>query len=127
MSGINKEMQARTEGMELAYKIAKEKGLEELKKELKFRQNSSISLNMTTKELNAASSKIKEMLMDTILLMSVAVLHDQFGFGTKRCKQFADRFNLKANCLADQMISFQDYQQTIKEELGINLDIRFNN
>ena len=55
MSSINKEMQARTEGMTYALRIAKEKGLEELEKEIKFRNLTGISLNLSRKDLNNAS------------------------------------------------------------------------
>ena len=43
-------MQGRTEGMELALRIAKDKGIEELEKEVRFRQKTGISLNVTRVE-----------------------------------------------------------------------------
>ena len=52
MSSRNKEMQARTEGMAYALRIAKEKGIEELEKEIKFRNLTGISLNLSRKDLN---------------------------------------------------------------------------
>ena len=125
MSSINKEMQARTEGMTYALRIAKEKGLEELEKEIKFRNLTGISLNLSRKDLNKASEKIKEMTMDTFTILTVAVLHDEFGFGEKRCQRFIDRMNKKAECMIDDLCTWDDYIKSIKEELNINLQIRW--
>lgn len=126
MSSRNKEMQARTEGMAYAMRIAKEKGIEELEKEIKFRNLTGISLNLSRKDLNTASEKIKEMTMDTFTILTVAVLHDEFGFGERRCQRFIDRMNQKAECMIDDFCTWDDYIQTIKEELNLELQIRWN-
>ncbi len=39
------------------------------------------------------------MTMDTFTILTVAVLHDEFGFGEKRCQRFIDRMNKKAECM----------------------------
>lgn len=57
---------------------------------------------------------------------SILTLHDEFGFGTQRCDRFIKRFNKKAECIMDDMASWNDYIKTIKEELGIELGIREN-
>ena len=49
-------MQGRTEGMEFARRLVKDKGIEELEKEIRFRQRTGISLNVTRQELNEASN-----------------------------------------------------------------------
>ena len=126
MSSRNKEMQARTEGMAYALKIAGQGGIEELEKEIKFRNLTGISLNLSRKDLNTASEKIKEMTMDTFTILTVAVLHDEFGFGEKRCQRFIDRMNKKAECMIDDFCTWDDYIRTIKEELNLELQIRWN-
>lgn len=126
MSSRNKEMQARSEGMAYALRIAREKGIEELEKEIKFRNLTGISLNLSRKDLNQASEKIKEMTMDTFTILTVAVLHDEFGFGEKRCQRFIDRMNQKAGCLIDDFCTWDDYIRVIKEELNLDLQIRWN-
>ena len=126
MSSRNKEMQARTEGMAYALRIAKEKGIEELEKEIKFRNLTGISLNLSRKDLNTASEKIKEMTMDTFTILTVAVLHDEFGFGERRCQRFIDLLISLAECMIDDFCTWDDYIQTIKEELKLELQIRWN-
>lgn len=83
MSKLDSYMQGRTEGMEFARRLVKDKGIEELEKEIRFRQRTGISLNVTRQELNEASNKIKEMTLDTFTLLSVACLCDLWGFGKK--------------------------------------------
>lgn len=92
MAKLDQYMQGRTEGMELALRIAKDKGIEELEKEVRFRQKTGISLNVTRQELNKASDKIKEMTLDTFTLLSVAALHDVFGFGKQRCERYMKKW-----------------------------------
>ena len=41
-------------------------------------------------------------------------------------KRQIKRFNKKAECIMDDMASWNDYIKTIKEELGIELGIREN-
>lgn len=88
MGKFDKYMQGRMEGMELALRIAKEKGVEELEKEVRSRQKTKICLNVTNQELNEASMKIKEMTLDTFKILSVACLHDLWGFKKKDASDF---------------------------------------
>ena len=47
MSKLDQYMQGRTEGMEFALRLAKDKGIEELEKEVRFRNRTGVSLNLT--------------------------------------------------------------------------------
>lgn len=118
--------QYRTDGMEYALRIVKEKGIEALEKEVKVRTWSGISLRITTEEINEASEKIKHMVLDTMTIMTVLTLHDEFGFGRKRIQQFLDRFTLKAECILEDYATWQDYQNIIQKELGFDLNLRWN-
>lgn len=120
-------MQYRTEGMEYALRIVKEKGITELEEEVRFRNKTGVSLHMTKEELNCASDKIKEMTLDTFTVLTVACLHDEFGFGEKRCQRFLDRMNEKAECIIGDFCTWQDYIEAIRQELGLELKIRWNN
>jgi hypothetical protein len=126
MSNFDKQMQARTEGMVYALRIAKEKGIEELEKEIEFRGKTGISLNVDRKELNEASKKIKEMTVDTFTIMTLACLHDEFDFGQKRCQRLLDRIDKKADSILDDFATWGDYVEMIKDELGIDIKIRWN-
>ncbi len=116
----------REDGLNLAYRIAREGGIEALEKELKFRNVTGIHTSLAAKDLNKASEKIKEMTLDTFTILGIAVLHDEFGFGEKRCQRFMDRMILKADCIIEDLATWEDYINAIKEELNLKLEIRWN-
>ena len=123
---INDYMAGREDGLMMALDIVKKDGIEALEKEVQFRNVTGIHMPLAKKDLDKATVKIKEQLLDTVTVLSVATLHDEFGFGGKRCQRFIKRFNTKAECLVDDMASWDDYIQMIREELGIELVIRRN-
>ena len=123
---MNEYMTGREDGLLLALKIVKDGGVEELEKEIRFRNISGIRVPLAKKDLDKATLKIKEQLLDTVTVLSVATLHDEFGFRKKRCEQFLTRFNKKAECLIADMASWDDYIEVIREELGLELVIRKN-
>lgn len=119
-------MQGRNEGMLYALNIAKEKGIDELEKEVKLRGYTNLPTQVSKKAMEECILNIKHNVVDTFVILSVATLHDEFGFGEKRAQRFIERFNLKADCLAEDYCTWEDQIDIIKEELGIELDIRKN-
>lgn len=96
-----------------------------MKEEIKFRNTTKIRTPLAKKDLDKAVVPIKERLFDTVMTLAIVTLHDQFGFGKKRCEEFMKRFKLKADCLMDDKVSWEDYMQVAKEELGIETNIRY--
>ena len=121
-----KEDTARLDGMAYALKQIKANGIEAFEKELRMRGRRDLAIPVSQADLVAGSQRIKEMTLDTVLTLAVAVLHDEFGFGKKRCKQFSDRYNLKTDCLRSNLVSWQDYTDMIKDELDLKIEIRLN-
>ena len=126
MGKFDQFMQGRTEGMEFALRLVKDKGIEELEKELKFRRNTGISLNVTRQELNLASEKIKSMTLDTFTLLSIACLYDVFDFDQEKCQKYMDKMAEGANYLVDDLATWDDYAKSVQEELGFEIKIRWN-
>ena len=126
MKAADRQALERIQYMDYAVRQIQKVGIEEFKKELRIRYNKALDARLTPQEQDAASQKIKEMCLDTVLTMSVAVLHDEFGFGKKRIKRFFDRYMLKSSCLQGGFVTWQDYMDTIKEELDIKISIRMN-
>lgn len=126
MAKTNEYMAGREDGLQLALRIVKEKGIEGLEEEIRFRNITGIHTLLDKKSLDTATKKIKEMTIDTFTVLSVATLRDEFDFGKKRCERFIDRMNLKAECLLDDMVTWQDFIDNIEEEMGIKLRIRRN-
>lgn len=123
MAKIDKQGQWHREGMAFAFKVAKEKGFEGLEQEIRFRNITKCPITIPKSAMDDFINEVKTTTLETVLIMTIAVLHDEFGFGQKRCQQMVDRFNKKAECLADDYCSWRDYIDMIKEEIGIELNI----
>lgn len=126
MSNLKDYDRGRNDGLAMALRITEEDGIEGLRKEIKFRGVTGIHTTLAKKELDQASKQIKEMTLDTMIVLAVATLHDEFDFGQKRCQRFMDRLELKAGCLIDDLATWPDYIKAIKDEIGLELSIREN-
>lgn len=123
----DKYIEGRNEGMAYSLKVAKEQGIEALEKEVRIRGLTNLPTAVPTKAMEEFIRNVKSNVIDTFVILTAATLHDEFGFGQKRVQQFIDRFMAKSECLADDYCSWDDYINTIKEELDITLCIRENN
>lgn len=130
MNKMREYERGREDGLDLAYRIVQQGGIEALKKELKFRGVTGIKTSLAAKDLGKALGKareaIKEMTLDTITILALAVLHDDFGFGEKRCQKFMDGMDRGAQFLVDDLATWPDYIESIKEQMGIDVTIRWN-
>lgn len=126
MNKLREYERGREDGLDLARRIVKEDGLEALEKECKFRGATGIRTSLATKDLAKASHKIKEMTLDTFTILCIAALHDAFGFGEKRCRKLIKKMEEGAEYLMDDLATWDDYIREIKEQLGIDLKIRWN-
>lgn len=127
MARLDKEEIARRDGMAYALRIAKEKGIEGLEEEIKYRNITEIPIAIKRDKLNECIENIKLNTIDTILVLSAVTLRDEFGFGKARLARFIERFNLKTDCLVEDYCTWDDLRQNLEEECGIKLSIRQNN
>lgn len=126
MNKMREYERGREDGLDLAYRIVQQGGIEALKKELKFRGVTGIKTSLAAKDLGKAGEAIKEMTLDTITILALAVLHDDFGFGEKRCQKFMDGMDRGAQFLVKDLATWPDYIESIKEQMGIDVTIRWN-
>ena len=126
MARMNKEEQARREGMAYAFKIAKERGIDGLEEDLKMRNAIGLPVGVDRKALNQFTENVKFNTVDTMVILMAVTLHDEFGFREKRVQRAIDRFMFKANCLDEDYTTWQEQIEILKEELGIELSIRAN-
>ena len=126
MNKMREYERGREDGLSIALRIAKEGGIEALEKEIKFRGITGIHTSLASKDLDKASEQIKEITLDTFAVMSVAVLHDEFGFGEKRCQRYMDGINKAAEYIVNGLVTWLDYIAAIKEEIGLDLRIRWD-
>lgn len=125
MNKMREYERGREDGLLLAQRIVREGGVEALDKEIKFRGCTGVHTSLASKDLDVASQKIKEMALDVFLVLGIAALHDCFGFGQKRCQRWKDKIDDGADIILDDMATWKDYTDSIKEELNLDLEVRW--
>lgn len=98
---------------------------EAVEKEIRFRNISGIHTSLAAKDLDKAAEKIKELPLDVFTIIGIATLHDEFGFGQKRCQRWMDKMNEGADYLIDGLATWEDYINSVKEQLGMDIRIRW--
>lgn len=121
MNKMREYERGREDGLDLARRITREGGLEALEKECRFRGVTGIHTSLARKDLDKASEKIKQIVSECCVIMAIAVLHDEFGFGQKRCQKFMTGMDKVSDYIDQGLAEWIDYVQAIKEELGIEL------
>lgn len=125
MNKMREYEKGREDGLDLALRIVRDGGLEALKKEIRFRNISGIHTSLAAKDLDKAAEKIKELSLDVFTIIGIAALHDEFGFGQKRCQRWMDKMNEGADYLIDDLATWEDYINSVKEQLGLDIQIRW--
>lgn len=126
MSKFNEYARGRADGLNLALRIVEKYGIEGLRQEIKFRNQTGVQTSIAVKELDKASEKIKEMTLDTTTVLSIKTLHDLFGFGKKRCQKFLDGMGENVDPILKNMETWTDQIKYIQDEIGMVLKIRVN-
>lgn len=120
---INDYMTGREDGLLMALDIVKKDGVAALEKEIQFRNVTGIRMPLAKKDLDKATVKIKEQLLDTVTVLSVATLHDEFGFGEKRLNKFIDEYQKQLEAYNSEYVErVSDFTTVLKEECGIELN-----
>lgn len=121
MNKMREYERGREDGLDLALRIVRQGGLEALEKECRFRNITGIHTSLAVKDLDKASEKIKEVIADCYVVLSLAVPHDVFQFGEVRCQRFRNGLDKAADYINDGLAEWIDYVNSIKEEMGIEL------
>lgn len=90
--------QARRDGIGYALKIAREKGIEGLEEEAKFRNISKVSVAMSDEEYRELVNSITADSIDAVAIIATLTLHDEFGFGEKESSSLT--IDLTSNAIA---------------------------
>lgn len=113
----------REDGLLMAKRLVEEGGLGRLEDEIKYRNLTGIHTGLVQKELEKATRQIKMTTLDTVLLLAISSIRDEYDFGAVRLKRLIDRMERKAQALIGDMATWEDFRQTIREELGIEIDV----
>lgn len=73
MSNLKDYARGRNDGLAMALRIVESEGIEGLRKEIRFRGVTGIHTALAKKELDQATVKIKEMTLDTMVVIAIAI------------------------------------------------------
>ena len=122
----NKDDRLRREGLAYAIRYLETPTPEELKEEAARRGASEVPMTLPPAVEEKFCWRVQHNCIDTLLIMTLNVLHDEFGFGEKRLNQFKARFNLKTDCMEAGLVQWDDLQKVLLDECNIKTNIRWN-
>lgn len=125
MAKMTEYMRGFEDGLDLAVRITRKNGLHGLEDEIKYRNITGFHTKMPKQDMNNLTYQVKDKLMSHLMVLVFAAVHDEFGFGEKRCQRFMDGLNRGADYLLEDLATWDDYIQAIKEETGLKLEIRW--
>ena len=123
MAKIDREAMARLDGMDYAVRRIEAIGMDEFKKELHNRNQSGMSLPLDNKQIQKELQKHQSAVLEFSLVLALATLHDEFGFGEKRAKKFRDLYMTGVDYINQGYAYMDEYKQGIKEQLGIEVKL----
>lgn len=120
---------SQNEGMRYALKIVKEKGIEGLEEEIKFRSKAPIPVEIKRKayyeHLQDVKNYIYNATVDTVMTLAHATLNREFDFGQKRLQRFQDRFDFLCECVKDpDNVKLQEIAENLEEETKFKIVFR---
>lgn len=114
---------ARLQGMDYALRQIEKNGIEDFRKELQWRFKRKIGVNISAREMNEASDRIKAWAYESVVTLALLTLRDEFDFGRKRLDRFNQRINEKSACLNENFATWDDYKKILKDETGIDVEL----
>ena len=131
MAKIDKEYEARIQGMIYACNLAEKEGIDALKKDIQMRGITRVPIGVTEKELNSLVGTLAENLYTTFLTMTMIALEDAYSFKKTRLMRFKESFDkhtiatYNMDWLGKHYVSMPSYARYLRDECGIDLNDDF--
>lgn len=90
---MDKDYELRMQGMIYASNIVSKKGVEGLKEDIRIRNVLKAPMKFTASQIREFWDTLSENLYNTVLTVTALVLHEEYGFGKKRMKEFKSHFD----------------------------------
>ena len=129
MAKRDKEFEARMQGMRYAYEYAKEKGVDELEKEMQRRNYTRIPLNVPEKSMRNFVEQVSTNVYNMMLTAFLYALHDDFGFGAARIKRVKESFDklvlatYDLDYMSAHYVTMGDYARELNELYNVDIEI----
>lgn len=129
MSKRDKEFEARMQGMIYAYNLVKEGGIEALTADMKKRNFLKAPMKFTTKQMDEFYQYVSTNLYNNMLTTVLYTLHDAYGFGAKRIKDFKRAFDksvgdtMNLDYMGEHYVRLEDYAVEINDKFNLGLNV----
>ena len=129
MKKSSKEFEARMQGMLYAHKIAKERGLDELEKEIKLRGILKLDIWADKKEVDELYDTLSTNLYQHMLATVMYSLNREFGFGKDRLMRFKREFDrnvkmlMKLDWMGEHYTTFEDWGIELNQKFGLDFNV----
>lgn len=124
MAKMTEYMKGFEDGLDLAVRITRKNGLHGLEDEIKYRNITGFHTKMPKQDMNNLTYQVKDKLMSHLMVLVFAAVHDEFGFGMKRCQRLWDKIDEGAEYLCCDAATWDDYVQAIGEEIGLQIELK---
>ena len=123
MSKASEIADAKLQGMTYALEQIEKIGLEEFKKEMKWRCNHRVSFKFTVQEFKEALVRMSNWHYETCNVMFLLTLWDEYDFSKEDLHRLNNRMSEKMRCLNDKYATWDDYKKILKDETGIDVSL----
>lgn len=126
MAKATREFELRMQGMIAAQRIVSDGGLEALTKDIKYRGLTKAPITVSQADIDSFVHEVSENLHMTVMIVAMTALHEEFGFGEKRLKQFKTRFDRETqaacdmNWVGNHYVTLTDYADSLIENFHID-------
>lgn len=129
MAKVNKEYKWRMEGMLYALKIAEEKGIDELRKEIKMRGILKLDIWAKKEDVENLEFELSTNLYNNMMSTMLFTLHDVFGFAKVRLDKLKDAFDrnvgniFNLDWVGNNYVRFEEYAIYLNKKYDYNFDV----
>lgn len=121
MARTTKEELQRYAGAQWFDELIRKDGIDKAREQLEWRIDFGVPLQVKKSDLDECVQRIKKNTINTMLLMGLLVLADEFDFDKAKLEAFQSRFVSKVDCLDYELAKWSDYQQILEDEYGITV------
>lgn len=121
MAKLNDIQKYRNDGLALALKIVKEKGVQGLEEEIKFRNITGIHTHLSKSALERVEEEFKRQVIKYYQAASLYILKENYQFGKVKMKNYYRKFEDLCDSVIRDYLTLEDIANWLRDEYKINL------
>ena len=128
MGRVDKEFEARMQGMIYAYNLAKEGGLEALDADMKKRNITKAPMKFSTKQMDEFYKYVADNIYTNVFTVACYTLYDNFGYGKEQLTEFKRLFDknvgytVNLDYMGEHYVRLEDYAVELNEKFNLGID-----